>query len=120
MTSARLGQQLTLDFSATVTPASESQEPVAPSSLFGRISQPGLSLWSAPGNRPAKSDVAEPLTAESPKPEPAKPEPLPQTRERFAPSHRPLRAVPYPPDKQEKVTQTVLEQTKLLGGDWAE
>ena len=84
MTSARLGQQLTLDFSATVTPASESQEPVAPSSLFGRISQPGLSLWSAPGNRPAKADVAETLTAESPKPEPAKPEPLPQATQACA------------------------------------
>ena len=26
----------------------------------------------------------------------------------------------YPPDKQEKATQTVLEQAKLLCGDWAE
>jgi len=25
----------------------------------------------------------------------------------------------YPPDKQEKATQTVLEQAKLLCGDWA-
>ena len=78
MTSARLGQQLTLDFLATATSASGAQEPLAPSSLFGRISQAGLALWSAHVNRPAKADVAEPLTAESPKPEPAKPEPLPQ------------------------------------------
>jgi len=26
----------------------------------------------------------------------------------------------YPPEKQEKTTQTVLEQAKLLCGDWAE
>jgi hypothetical protein len=25
----------------------------------------------------------------------------------------------YPPDKQDKATQTVLEQAKLLCGDWA-
>ena len=31
-----------------------------------------------------------------------------------------LRKHGYPPDKQEKATQTVLEQTKLLCGDWAE
>ena len=31
-----------------------------------------------------------------------------------------LRKYGYPPDKQEKATQTVLEQTKLLCGDWAE
>jgi type I restriction enzyme R subunit len=31
-----------------------------------------------------------------------------------------LRKYGYPPDKQEKVTQTVLEQAKLLCGDWAE
>jgi len=79
MTSARLGQQLTLDFLVTTTSALGTQEALAPSSLFGRISQPGLALWSATANRPAKADVAEPLTAESPEPEPAKPEPLPQT-----------------------------------------
>jgi len=31
-----------------------------------------------------------------------------------------LRKYDYPPDKQEKATQTVLEQAKLLCGDWAE
>ncbi len=31
-----------------------------------------------------------------------------------------LRKYGYPPDKQEKATQTVLEQAKLLCGDWAE
>jgi len=30
-----------------------------------------------------------------------------------------LRKHGYPPDKQEKATQTVLEQAKLLCGDWA-
>src|SRR5258706_6576244 len=31
-----------------------------------------------------------------------------------------LRKYGYPPDKQEKATQTVLEQAKLLCADWAE
>ena len=31
-----------------------------------------------------------------------------------------LRKYGYPPDKQEKATQTVLEQAKLLCGDWAD
>ena len=31
-----------------------------------------------------------------------------------------LRKYGYPPDKQEKATQTVLEQAKLLCGEWAE
>ena len=31
-----------------------------------------------------------------------------------------LRKYGYTPDKQEKATQTVLEQAKLLCGDWAE
>jgi type I restriction enzyme R subunit len=31
-----------------------------------------------------------------------------------------FRKYSYPPDKQEKATQTVLEQAKLLCGDWAE
>jgi Domain of unknown function (DUF3387) len=30
-----------------------------------------------------------------------------------------LRKHGYPPDKQEKATQTVLEQTELLGAEWA-
>jgi hypothetical protein len=30
-----------------------------------------------------------------------------------------LKALGYPPDKQDKATQTVLEQAKLLCGDWA-
>jgi type I restriction enzyme R subunit len=30
-----------------------------------------------------------------------------------------LRKYGYPPDKQEKATQTVLGQAKLLCGDWA-
>ena len=30
-----------------------------------------------------------------------------------------LRKHGYPPDKQEKATQTVLEQAELLGADWA-
>ena len=30
-----------------------------------------------------------------------------------------LRKYGYPPDKQEKATQTVLEQAELLGADWA-
>jgi type I restriction enzyme R subunit len=31
-----------------------------------------------------------------------------------------LRKNGYPPDKQDKATQTVLERAKLLCGDWAE
>jgi type I restriction enzyme R subunit len=31
---------------------------------------------------------------------------------------RVLRKYGYPPDKQEKATQTVLEQAELLCGDW--
>jgi type I restriction enzyme R subunit len=31
-----------------------------------------------------------------------------------------LRKYRYPPDKQEKATQTVLEQAELLGGEWAD
>jgi type I restriction enzyme R subunit len=31
-----------------------------------------------------------------------------------------LRKYGYPPDKQEKATQTVLEQAELLGAEWAE
>jgi type I restriction enzyme R subunit len=31
-----------------------------------------------------------------------------------------LKKYGYPPDKQEKATQTVLEQAKLLCKDWAE
>lgn len=31
-----------------------------------------------------------------------------------------LRKYDYPPDKQEKATQTVLQQAELLCGDWAE
>jgi type I restriction enzyme R subunit len=30
-----------------------------------------------------------------------------------------LRKYDYPPDKQERATQTVLEQAELLGVDWA-
>ncbi|HWO99304.1 MAG TPA: type I restriction enzyme endonuclease domain-containing protein [Methylococcus sp.] len=30
-----------------------------------------------------------------------------------------LRKHGYPPDKQEKATQTVLEQAELLSGEWA-
>lgn len=30
-----------------------------------------------------------------------------------------LRKYGYPPDKQEKATQTVLEQAELLSGEWA-
>ena len=30
-----------------------------------------------------------------------------------------LRKYGYPPDKQEKATQTVLEQAALLSGNWA-
>ena len=57
--------------------------PLAASSLFGRIPQPGLPLWNAPVLRPAKADVpeqmtVEPLAAEPPKPEPARPELLQQ------------------------------------------
>jgi hypothetical protein len=36
------------------------------------------------------------------------------------PSEAQVNSVNYPPDKQEKATQTVLEQAKLLCGDWAE
>lgn len=32
---------------------------------------------------------------------------------------RVLRKYGYPPDKQEKATQTVLEQAELLGKEWA-
>jgi len=31
-----------------------------------------------------------------------------------------LRKYGYPPDKQEKATQTVLQQAELLCADWAE
>jgi type I restriction enzyme R subunit len=31
-----------------------------------------------------------------------------------------LRKYGYPPDKQEKATQTVLEQAELIAVDWAE
>jgi len=34
-------------------------------------------------------------------------------------ARRVLRKYGYPPDKQEKATQTVLEQAELLGQDWA-
>ena len=47
------------------------------------------------------------------------PQPLPSA-EREKLKSRILRKYGYPPDKQEKATQTVLEQTKLLCGDWAE
>jgi hypothetical protein len=30
-----------------------------------------------------------------------------------------LKGLGYPPDKQEKATQTVLDQAKLLCADWA-
>ena len=30
-----------------------------------------------------------------------------------------LKALGYPPDKQEKATQTVLEQAALLSAEWA-
>ena len=30
-----------------------------------------------------------------------------------------LKVLGYPPDKQDKATQTVLEQARLLCGDWA-
>ena len=31
-----------------------------------------------------------------------------------------LRKYGYPPDKQEKATQTVLEQAEVLAGEWVE
>ena len=31
-----------------------------------------------------------------------------------------LRKYGYPPDKQEKATQTVLDQAELLGAEWAD
>jgi type I restriction enzyme R subunit len=31
-----------------------------------------------------------------------------------------LRKYGYPPDRQEKATQTILQQAELLCGDWAE
>ena len=73
MTSSRLGQQLTLDFTSTATPASGTQEPLAASSLLGRIPHPGLPLWNAPIVRPVKADASVPPTAER-----HNPEPLPQ------------------------------------------
>ncbi len=73
MTSARLGQQLTLDFSATATPASGTQEALAASTLLGRIPQPAFVLWSGPVIRPANADAPA-----SPTGEPPRPEPLPQ------------------------------------------
>jgi type I restriction enzyme R subunit len=33
---------------------------------------------------------------------------------------RVLRKYRYPPDKQEKATQTVLEQAEVLSGGWAD
>jgi N12 class adenine-specific DNA methylase len=69
MTSARLGQQLSLNFSATATPASGTQEPLAPSALFGRIPQSGLPLWNAPVIPPAKAAISAPPTGAPPKPE---------------------------------------------------
>jgi hypothetical protein len=32
---------------------------------------------------------------------------------------RPVVVPPYPPDKQEKATETVLDQAALLSGEWA-
>jgi hypothetical protein len=35
-------------------------------------------------------------------------------------ARKPAMVFPYPPDKQEKATQTVLEQAKLLCAEWAD
>jgi len=65
--SEKFGQQLILDLSGTTTPASGTQEPLAPSTLLGRISQSGLALWSAPAIRLAKDGAAATPTVEPPK-----------------------------------------------------
>ena len=75
MRSARLGQQLTLDFSTTATPASGTQEPLAPSTLFGRISHPVFALSSVLVIRPDNADASAPPTKEPPNPEPLPPIP---------------------------------------------
>ena len=90
MTSARLGQQLTFDLSATATPASGTQETLAPSTLLGRIPQAGLPLWSAPVIRPAKAAAAAPESGQ-----PSQPEPPQRT-----PSASPAVAEPEPPLNQ--------------------
>src|ERR1017187_616108 len=74
MTSAQLGQQLTLDFTATTALASKTQEPLGSSTLFGQIPQPGLEASSAPVIRPANPDTSAPESGE-----PFQPEPPPQT-----------------------------------------
>ena len=74
MTSAQLGQQLTLAFTATTALASKTQEPLGSSTLFGQIPQPGLEASSAPVIRPANPDTSAPESGE-----PFQPEPPPQT-----------------------------------------
>src|ERR1039458_10098561 len=65
MTPPRLGQQLTLDFFATPTLVTRTQEPLATSALFGRIPESELDRWSAPVIIPDKA------------PEPAPPQTFP-------------------------------------------
>jgi hypothetical protein len=74
MTSAQLGQQLTLDFTATTALASRTQEPVASSTLFGQIPQPGLDRSSTLVIRPANPDAPAPQPGE-----PFQPDSPPQT-----------------------------------------
>lgn len=71
MTSSRLGQQLTLDFSAPPADTSQPGEPLAPSSVLGQISQPALPLNNAPEIPSNTSDAIVPqpdetLPAEAP------------------------------------------------------
>jgi hypothetical protein len=60
MTSPRLGQQLTLDFFATPTLVTRTQEPLATSALFGRIPESELDRWSAPVIIPDKAHEPAP------------------------------------------------------------
>ena len=70
MTSTRLDQQLTLDFLTTPATATRTREPMAPSALLGRITQPGIALWNAPMEISGEAQASASQTDKPPEPEP--------------------------------------------------
>src|ERR1039458_9036743 len=104
MTSAHLGQQLTLDFTATTALASKTQESLASSTLFGQIPQPGLEPSTTPVIRPATPGASEPQSGE-----PSKPEPPPQT-----PSASAAVIEPEPPRNQHNYRITKADRLRGL------
>ena len=70
MTSSRLGQQLSLDFTATTAATPQAEKPLAPATFFGRVPQPVIPLWSNSVVHSPKAEAVAPRIERPPEPKP--------------------------------------------------